>query len=232
MGRICPESDRDNFIARAHIFSNRTGKIIWRAMGQLTEAKKAYREQGRLARERIGEPIRGGLTRMMEKAFLSSELFHQAEELLLYFPIFGEMNTKGLFAAARAAGKLTWYPRVEGKELVFYLIDDFSALSPSVMGIPEPVFTGEEAQRRRLDPAKLSHHAVGIIPGVAFTASGERLGRGAGFYDRFLASGAERLITVGLAFQAQIFEKLPIEEWDMPVDYLLTERGLHAAKRG
>ncbi len=232
MGSICPDIDRDNFIARAHIFSNRTGKIIWRAMGEFTEAKKAYREQGRLARERIGEPIRGGLTRMMEKAFLSSELFRQADELLLYFPIFGEMNTKGLFAAAREAGKLTWYPRVEGKDLRFYLIDDFSALSPSVMGIPEPVFTGVEADRKCLDPSALSHHAVGIIPGVAFTASGDRLGRGAGYYDRFLSAHGERLITVGLAFQAQIFEKIPTEEWDMPVDYLLTEGGLRAAKQG
>ena len=66
-----------------------------------------------------------------------------------------------------------------------------------------------------------------IVPALAYDRSGNRLGYGGGYYDRFLARAAEgHAVIIGLAFSFQILEHLPAEPWDRPVQALCTERGL------
>jgi 5,10-methenyltetrahydrofolate synthetase len=67
--------------------------------------------------------------------------------------------------------------------------------------------------------------AVVLVPGLAFTSDGYRLGRGAGFYDRFLERMPNAL-RLGIAFAEQLAPTLPIEPWDLPVDALLTDTGM------
>ena len=66
---------------------------------------------------------------------------------------------------------------------------------------------------------------VVLIPGVAFTAEGSRLGRGGGFYDRFLRGLPQSTLRIGVCFSTQIMPVLPIERHDEPVSFLLTEAG-------
>jgi 5,10-methenyltetrahydrofolate synthetase len=70
--------------------------------------------------------------------------------------------------------------------------------------------------------------SVILVPGLAFTAQGARLGRGAGFYDRFLRLHPSAL-RVGIGFQNQIAEFLPEEEWDERVDIVLTDQSLYSS---
>ncbi len=66
-----------------------------------------------------------------------------------------------------------------------------------------------------------------LVPGIAFTPDGNRLGRGAGFYDRFLRNHPEAL-RIGIAFEEQMTEKIPVDPWDEKVDVILTDRGMHS----
>jgi len=63
-----------------------------------------------------------------------------------------------------------------------------------------------------------------IVPGVAFGRDGSRLGRGGGYYDRLLAQA--RGTVVGIAFDFQIFDRLPVDPWDRAVDRIVTESGV------
>jgi 5,10-methenyltetrahydrofolate synthetase len=65
-----------------------------------------------------------------------------------------------------------------------------------------------------------------LVPGLGFTIRGERLGRGAGFYDRFLKEYPNAL-RVGLAFQEQLIHQIPTDAWDEKVDVILTDQGIH-----
>lgn len=66
-----------------------------------------------------------------------------------------------------------------------------------------------------------------LVPGVSFDRFGGRLGQGAGHYDRFLASRLPAEFFMGVGFEVQISaEPLPLEEWDKPMDYLVTENGI------
>jgi 5-formyltetrahydrofolate cyclo-ligase len=96
-------------------------------------------------------------------------------------------------------------------------------------GIPEPPATLEA-----LSESDLGRASVFVVtPGLAFDRSGGRLGRGRGYYDRFLssarASAARRGASVfacGLCYAAQVLDELPRNEFDVPVDLIVTEEGL------
>lgn len=68
-----------------------------------------------------------------------------------------------------------------------------------------------------------------LVPGTAFTREGDRLGRGAGFYDRFLKQHPHAL-RMGIAFQEQMAAQLPVDSWDERVDMVLTDQGLFSTK--
>ena len=68
-----------------------------------------------------------------------------------------------------------------------------------------------------------------LVPGLAFTKEGARLGRGVGFYDRYLAKHPEAL-RIGVAFEEQVTQKIPTEAWDERLDILLTDQALYSTK--
>ena len=72
--------------------------------------------------------------------------------------------------------------------------------------------------------------SVILVPGLAFTAQGARLGRGAGFYDRFLSANPEAL-RVGVGFQEQMVPKVPLQEWDESLDVILTDQNFFRTDR-
>ncbi len=65
-----------------------------------------------------------------------------------------------------------------------------------------------------------------IVPGLAFTADGGRLGQGGGWYDRFLSRIRPDCTTVGVCFVEQLLDALPTEPHDIAVDHVVTEHGL------
>jgi 5-formyltetrahydrofolate cyclo-ligase len=67
---------------------------------------------------------------------------------------------------------------------------------------------------------------VVIVPGLAFTAAGGRLGQGGGWYDRFLAAVDPRCVTVGVGFAEQVVDQLPIEAHDIALDWVVTDAGI------
>ena len=64
---------------------------------------------------------------------------------------------------------------------------------------------------------------VVLVPGIAFTRLGARVGRGAGFFDRFLAHRAARAIKIGIAFTFQVVESLPVESHDVKLDIVVSD---------
>ena len=66
-----------------------------------------------------------------------------------------------------------------------------------------------------------------VVPGTAFTASGQRLGQGGGWYDRFLVRRRDDAVLIGLAFEPQIVESIPIEDHDVVLDIVVTETDTH-----
>jgi 5-formyltetrahydrofolate cyclo-ligase len=156
---------------------------------------------------------------------LDSELWSAARAILAFASLAREVQTAGIISAARDAGKGLALPRVDGEKLVFHEIVHDGPRSPHlirhVLGMEEPP---PHAPVADLLGSELWREPLVLVPGLAFDRQGYRLGRGRGFYDRFLADLTAE--TVGVCFECQLVDRVPAESWDARVQYLLTESGL------
>jgi 5,10-methenyltetrahydrofolate synthetase len=105
--------------------------------------------------------------------------------------------------------------------------------NPERTGSPELIQTegGDvSAEDRAIGAAPVGSSLSGagpfliIVPGLLFDDRGNRLGRGRGWYDRLLSDAKVNGISLALAYEFQIGDEVPVEEWDRPVDYIVTER--------
>jgi 5-formyltetrahydrofolate cyclo-ligase len=127
-----------------------------------------------------------------------------------------EVDTLQIIRKAWEQGKQIAIPKCnpETRKLVFRTFTRFSQLEMVYSGLYEPVVSmTEEVNADALD--------LLIVPGLAFTKSGFRLGFGGGYYDRYL--GEHKKQTVSLAFSQQVVAQLPVEPHDLPVSKIITE---------
>lgn len=157
--------------------------------------------------------------------FTVSAYFNCARAIMLYAPTPGEFDISPAILAALGAGRTVCLPRVNWDRATMtpHLISAFpGGLVEGRHGILEP---GPDTDA--IDPSDLD---LVVTPGVGFDSWGGRLGRGAGFYDRFLAGPSFVGLCVGVALEAQIVERLPMREpgtCDVPdrrMDAVITER--------
>lgn len=135
----------------------------------------------------------------------------------LCWPIKNEYDARHLARKLRASGARTALPAVVAPKspLVFREWYPGVRLAVGGLGIPYPV-----------DSAELRPDAV-LLPMNGWDAQGYRLGYGAGFFDRTLASLAKRPVTIGVTFELARLETIHPQSWDIPVDYVVTERGVY-----
>ncbi|WP_175511533.1 5-formyltetrahydrofolate cyclo-ligase [Alicyclobacillus macrosporangiidus] len=137
----------------------------------------------------------------------------------LYQAVRGEADVSGAAQALAEAGWRVAYPVTDGPRMAFYHAARPEAWRTGRFGIREP---NPEAGAERVDPARL---AVVVVPGVAFTARGDRLGYGGGYYDRWFAEGAAP-VRIGVCFSCQLASWLPVDAHDQRVDFVVTEEGV------
>lgn len=87
-----------------------------------------------------------------------------------------------------------------------------------------------EPRPDRFRPAPLEKIDLCIVPGIVFDLKGHRIGHSHGYYDKFLKTLPPRTITIGLAYECQLLSSLPTNEWDMSVNYVITENRIIRCK--
>lgn len=138
-----------------------------------------------------------------------------AKNVFVYVGIGCEVRTDALIEKLISDGKRVYVPLCQGNgEMDAVYIPSLASLKPGRYGIPEPRECGEKAVPEELD--------IIIVPGVAFGLDGTRLGRGAGYYDRFL-SRARKAKKIALCRVAVLHETVPTEPHDEKVDIIVSE---------
>lgn len=143
--------------------------------------------------------------------------FQNAKTILFYASFDGEVETFEMMTQALHMGKTIALPHIIPESAIFQPVVVHNLeedLETGPYGIPQP---------RWRDDCLLSAEGVDacIVPGVAFDHENFRLGRGAGYYDRFLKNLLPRTPTVGLAFDFQIVDRLPHHPHDIPVSRVI-----------
>ncbi|MDT8410419.1 MAG: 5-formyltetrahydrofolate cyclo-ligase [Wenzhouxiangellaceae bacterium] len=142
-------------------------------------------------------------------------------DIAAFLPFRGEPDLVPALEALSEGGRRIWLPVVDDKAMRFHRWQPGQQLRTNRFGIPEPTNPSE------CDPEDLE---LVLLPLVAFSGAGTRLGLGAGFYDRtfgFTCDSPEaRPQMIGAAYTLQEVDSLPRDPWDVPLDGVITERGL------
>lgn len=147
--------------------------------------------------------------------------YAQAQKVMIYLSIGWEVDTWALVQDLQARGKEIYVPVVQ-KEPRALLAAPFVSredLVPAAFGILEPALRTPPIDAGKLDFV--------VVPGLAFSEGGFRVGYGGGYYDRFLATTKAQ--SAGLVYRSFVRE-LPTDPWDHPVDFLVTEDGVLGRK--
>lgn len=141
------------------------------------------------------------------------EMFRNAKTVLLYWSMDDEVYTHD-FVKRWYQEKTLLLPCVDGDDLLLRQYTGPESMQPGPQfGIPEPVGPVFEA---------LEQVQMIVVPGVAFDRNKNRMGRGRGFYDRLLKS-TPNAVKVGVAFSFQLFDTIPVEPFDVPMDIVVSE---------
>ncbi len=177
-------------------------------------AKDSLRQRILSERFKLSSGERKAKSRSIEERLFSLPEFRDARAVMFYASFRSEVKTWDMIRRALKSGKRVFLPKVKGKGLSLFEIKDFDKdVEPGAWGIPEPN-TGIAARMDDID--------LVIVPGSVFDEKGNRLGYGAGYYDRLLA-GYDGM-TVGLAFELQIAPEVPAGPHDVPVKKIVTEK--------
>jgi 5-formyltetrahydrofolate cyclo-ligase len=140
-----------------------------------------------------------------------------AETVVLYSAFQGEVPTEKILDHALSAGKTVYFPKLnELKAVAVAPIGSAADLKSSRYGAREPTAAAAPLPEKR-------QHFIVFVPGLAFDVHGNRLGRGLSWYDRLIKWLGRAGTYVGLAYELQLVDTVPSDEWDEKVDFLITE---------
>jgi 5-formyltetrahydrofolate cyclo-ligase len=187
--------------------------------------REALRRTLREKRTALAEGIVRAMSADVCAAVAALPAFVRARKVALYSSVRGEIDPSQLRQLLHDRGAEVAYPRVVSTVpplLAFCAVAPGETLATGRFEIPEP---------RAAAPVAAEELDVILVPGVAFSRRGDRLGFGHGYYDRALAA-APRAVRIGLCHDFQLLDDLPPRIGDEPVDLVLTphERALTGAR--
>jgi len=186
--------------------------------GDLQGAKKALRQSVIARRDALEAGVRSSSSRLIAEKLLALPEYQAAHAVAAYASFGSEPDTSAFLQATLASGKRLILPRINkaDRRLELHQITDLrSGLLPGVWGIREPAQSAPRAQATEVEFI--------LVPGVAFTRDGRRLGYGGGFYDRLLATIRPSVRRIAAAFSLQIMDDLPVTPRDERVHCLVSE---------
>lgn len=192
--------------------------------------KAAIREQAR--KNRVAQKNKDEVSRTICDKFMALPAYAAAKTVMWYVDAGSEVRTRNTLPIALTHGKRVVVPWcvVETNTLELFWLEDMSELVEGAYKILEPRTELRALPTKIVRPEELD---LVMVPGTAFDPQGARMGQGKGYYDRLLGSARGNAPLVGMAFDCQIFDEIPVASHDVFMDMVLTEsRTLNGKRRG
>ncbi len=174
--------------------------------------KKQIRKKMLEIRNNIVSELKKHKDKKIASSFIELLMRRKTKSVLLYASFGSEVDTWTIFDYCIDSSIKTAFPKVKGRDLELYWIERPEQLDKGYKSILEPV---------EGIPANLQEIDLIVVPGIAFDTKCFRIGYGEGFYDRLLS--VTRALAVGLAYEEQIIDEIPIEPFDKKVDLIITD---------
>lgn len=184
--------------------------------------KKILRKEILKERDNINTVEREQMDKKILKRFFESNYYAEARNIFIYISYGSEINTRKIINKALKENKKIYVPRTEFKNRLMDAVEikSLDNLTENSYGILEPL-----KKEPYIEPGELD---LIVVPGVAFDRNGGRMGYGAGFYDRYFkkinTDNIKKITKLALAYDFQVIERVPMNEQDIPVNYIITEK--------
>ncbi len=204
--------------------------------------KNLIRNYQKQIRNEISVEEQRSLSRAIFENLLSTEAYKDCCRLITYVSFRSEADTYEIIRSSMMKGKKVYIPRVEPQGIDFYQLYQLEDLIPSKLGIPEPIAketdryitNDKDTEKSNIElskpsednkklSSKLPYRNLMLLPGLAFDPNGNRIGYGAGYYDKYLSSHPkEEFYKIALAYDFQVIDKIEADEYDIKVDMIIT----------
>jgi 5-formyltetrahydrofolate cyclo-ligase len=177
------------------------------------------------SRDSLSNECVAAWSEIIQRRLIESEFYRAASAIVLYASKGNEVSTDKILTESLSSGRAVFYPRVDAASgtIVARRVRDIAELARGAFGILEPPESADALEVSKFRPVII------CVPGVAFGLEGQRLGRGGGYYDRFIGRMGDGAISVGLAYSFQLLDRIPETELDRRLNYILTESAIHRA---
>ena len=177
-------------------------------------AKRALRSVIKAKTEEFPQSYIDESNKKIAENFLASAEYKKADRIFAYYSVGREVDTREIILRALADGKTVALPvSLARSKMIFREIRDLDHMKAGIYGIPEPDFTCRHIECTDTD--------LLIVPALCCDAEGNRLGRGAGYYDRFLDS--HNCVSVCLMRSRLMNESVPVDKNDRKVQRVISE---------
>ena len=160
-------------------------------------------------------------SKLIESHLFSLPEYKKFSTVMFYVSTAKEVSTHDMIKTALSENKKAAVPLIVESQNIMLpcVITDLKDLIPGPLGILQP-------PKQKIKTVSVSSLDLVIVPGMAFDKKGNRVGRGRGFYDRFLKLSNPETLKIALAFSCQIVEQAPVNKTDIAVDKIITEDGI------
>lgn len=173
------------------------------------------------ARNNLASVERKQFSEQIVEQILLMDAYKKAQNIMIYKSVKGEVDLSALEIAAKQNGKRLFYPLCISKTEMIAL-ETQDAWKKGTYGIMEPI----REHSTEIVPDELD---MVICPCAVFDESGGRIGMGAGYYDRFLLKCTNACF-IAVAFEIQKSQHVPLETWDIKMDFIVTENKIYKMK--
>ena len=179
--------------------------------------KRKLRREIRGKRDHIPITDKKKRSKIIAEKFFNTDFYTDSNNILAYYPFGSEIDTTIIIRRALENNKKIILPKVYFQELKLYYVNKLSEqLERGEYGILEPISSF-------CRPAEIKDIDLAVVPGLGFDKDLNRLGYGKGFFDRLLTLIPEEVKKIALCFDVQVVESIPVSEYDIKIDFLITE---------
>jgi 5,10-methenyltetrahydrofolate synthetase len=189
-------------------------------MSRMTKDETRIHQKG--LRDQLTEAEQKQASQLIREQLFKLDYYQNCKAVFTFVSFRSEVDTKEIINRAILDGKKVYVPKVEERWMEFYEIKSLDELTPKTLGILEP--QGDQSLRyQRTSTDNLQADNLMLLPGLAFDVFGNRIGYGAGYYDRYLSTqGETHFYKIALAYDFQVMEQVASDEYDIKADVIIS----------
>ena len=193
----------------------------------VSREKSSVREKMLRVRNNLAPHHIQSMSQDIFNAFIKLDKVQRSSTIMAYLSFGSEVNADYIIEWAWNKNKRVVVPVCipKTKRMIPSIIHSFRQVEQGYFGIRQP-------KKEFLRPVDKQAVDLIVVPAVAFDRLGYRIGYGGGYYDRILAHMKKEAVKIGLAFHCQLVSRLPVDKHDIPVDLIVTEKGVIDARAG